>query len=81
MVVQTTFSNKFIHTKMSIHMLLPVVFIFLAVVSVFEQEMDSLQQHMAIWRRFPAISVSCDQFIVRVTHDHTNSHDWLHSYE
>ena len=31
----TTVSNKFINTKMSIHMFLPVVFIFLKVVFVF----------------------------------------------
>ena len=40
-VVQTTLSNKFIQTKMSIHMFLPVVF-------VLEKEIDLLQQHMAI---------------------------------
>ena len=47
-VFQTNWTNKFIYTKMSFHMFLPVVFVFKSVVFVLEEEKDLLQQHMAI---------------------------------
>ena len=48
-VFQTNWTNKFIYTKMLIHMFLPVVFVFQSVVFVLEEEIDLLQQHMAIY--------------------------------
>ena len=47
-VFQTNWTNKFIYSKMSIHMFLPVVFVFQSVVFVLEEEIDLLQQHMVI---------------------------------
>ena len=47
-VFQTNWTNKFIYTKMSIHMFLSAVFVFQSVVFVLEDEIDLLQQHMAI---------------------------------
>ena len=47
-VFQTNWTIKFIYTKMSIHMFLPVVFVFQSVVFVLEEEIDLLQQHMVI---------------------------------
>ena len=47
-VFQTNWTNKFIYTKMSIHMFLPVVFEFQSVVFFLEEEIDLLQQHMAL---------------------------------
>ena len=47
-VFQSNWTNKFIYTKMSIHMFLPFVFVFQSVVFILEPEIDLLQQHMAI---------------------------------